>query len=136
MLTTAFTNDGGGLAGTARPGSIAGVNYTGNGVAGGQSFAVIWFDVVAVASGVGATLNTAATDGLFYGMLTNDDRTAPGGASLLLPAAQSGSLAAHTAFVGAESARIAGFSLGVAIPEPSTMLLGALGALGLLRRRR
>jgi hypothetical protein len=37
---------------------------------------------------------------------------------------------------GAENTSVSTFRLVAAIPEPSTMLLGAIGALGLLRRRR
>lgn len=40
------------------------------------------------------------------------------------------------AIVGPPAQPISGFQLAAAVPEPSAALLGALGALGLLRRRR
>jgi hypothetical protein len=132
MLGSAYTNDGTGVLNTDfRPGSIAGVNYTANGVTGGLNFAVVWFDIVAAGN-----LNTVSASGIKYGMLTNNDVTAPAGTDLRLPAAQADSVNYSSSFVGAESARLANFSLGVPVPETSTTLLGALGALALLRRRR
>lgn len=137
MLGTAYSNDGGtNVANSSfRPSQIASINFGTNGVAASQAFAVIWFDLVNIATGASATLGTTSVDGTYYGMVTNAMATAAAGTDLLLPAAQSGSTDVNSSFLGAESARPAGFQLG-AVPEPSAALLGALGALGLLRRRR
>lgn len=109
--------------------SMAGMNMT-NGVNFGQSYAIIWFNSV-------ARVNT--TEGLSYGIFA-PSATNVGIANTTtankLPGAD-GTFDYAPVFAGADAAKSMGFSLGGAvIPEPSTALLGALGALGLLRRRR
>jgi len=52
-----------------------------------------------------------------------------------LPGAD-GSYSYASVFDGPDAAKNMAYTLGVAVPEASTALLGALGALGLLRRRR
>jgi len=98
-----------GTTGTAGGVSALTVNYT-NGIAVGQSFQIIWFDT---------TNNTA-------GVLSS--------AEFLIPADAGSVVTVDNVFIGADPIRAAtGLNF---IPEPSTMLLGAFGALGLLRRRR
>lgn len=106
----AFT-DSGGVTGTA--GGVSGVTVTyNNGIASGQSFQLIWFDT---------NLQTA-------GVLSSSE--------FLIPADTGAALTVDDIFIGEDVVRAAtGLSFGV-IPEPSTALLGAIGALGLLRRRR
>lgn len=91
-----------------------------NGVATGQKFYVVWFS------------------GQLGGTLTDASFTIPADGALL---------SYGNPFVGADPIRTAGFAYdGVSatptgagisfVPEPSAALLGAIGALGLLRRRR
>lgn len=103
---------------------IAGIDYAsaGGALAAGMSFALVWFEV--------PTVGSAAADGTYYGIFSHP--------SLVLPA-DPGAYAAqdYAAFVqGLDPQRLASLRLGTLIPEPSTALLGAIGALGLLRRRR
>jgi len=90
----------------------------------GSSFALVWFD---------RSLNTASTPGLgtvaagtSYGLLTD--------ANFVVPADGA------TVFVGttfsAPGDAIKSANTVTVIPEASTAFLGAIGALGLLRRRR
>jgi hypothetical protein len=123
MASTTNANDG--AAGQFRPTSISGIPF-GGAVAAGKSFAVIWFDETALGG-------TAAT-GSFYGMVTTPTTADPAQA-LVLPA-DGATVNYSKNFLGAESARPAGLQFGVAVPEPSAAILGAVGALGLLRRRR
>lgn len=84
----------------------------------GKPLAVIWFDSLTV----GSTASTGMKYGVFNtGLLTP---TTPG----TIPLAGN--------FGGADSLKTMGFTLGTPIPETSTSLLGAIGALALLRRRR
>jgi hypothetical protein len=101
---------------------ITGVTTDLNGVATGDKFYVVWFDT---AGGVAGTLTDA---------------------SFLIPA-NGASVDLTAPFAGVDPIRTAGLAYvgtsgtstgaGIAfVPEPSTALLGAIGALGLLRRRR
>ncbi len=104
----AFT-DVGGTTGTA--GGVSGitVNYT-NGIASGQSFLLVWFD----------------PSGTQAGSLASNE--------FLLPTDTGATLTVDDVFIGADPIRPAtGITF---VPEPSSLLLGALGALCLLRRKR
>jgi hypothetical protein len=119
--TNNTTLDGGTLNGTglARPTSFLNIP-TPNGSLG-DNFYIVWFDEV---SATGTTVV-----GGKYGAFRLPTFEAPAdGASL--------SLASN--FVGADTARVANFSWDAIapVPETSTSLFGALGALALLRRRR
>ncbi len=118
MLTVNNTNDAG-VVGNNRISAIANVPLTnagGNSVDTGDHFAIVWFDSTA--------LNAASMIGMRFGLF--DD------ASFTLPA--DGSTTAKTsAFTGPDPLKLMNGRLA---PEPSTLLLSALGALGLLRRRR
>lgn len=92
-----------------------------NAIVTGNQFAIVWFDT----SITSATQNTAG-GGQWYGLLTNAAWTIPAaGATQNISAAFSTS---PDPVKLADDVRIA--------PEPSAMLLGLLGAVGLLRRRR
>ncbi len=107
----------------------------------GKNYAIVWFD----------TLTTAGAETVasgYFGIARGADWTLPAGNTgtqsfgtsgtsldqIIL--ANAGSGAASTAAVGQGVAfATAGTTLAI-IPEPSAALLGAIGALGLLRRRR
>ena len=108
-----------------------------------RQFAVVWFDGLTSAGGeLSATAGTKwgvvrGSDWVFppadVGTFTMSSTDASGDASFYqvnanVPAANA---AAFRTVVGANGG--AAFTI---VPEPSTALLGALGALGLLRRRR
>lgn len=114
----------GAAVGSGRVNSISTVTYAGL-VTGNQAFAIVWFDR-------SATLNGTVTDGTKFGIITSGTNAVP---PFLLPAANSAAVDYSVAFAGADPAKSATFTFGL-IPEPSTALLGAIGALGLLRRRR
>ncbi len=97
--------------------SISNMVYSGN-IAAGDSYAIIWFN---------QTANGATADGLKYGVYRESWMTLP---------ADPGTYNVSSNFVGDESTKSMNLTLGVAVPEPSAALLGALGVLGLLRRRR
>jgi hypothetical protein len=112
--------------------SVASINYATNGVVGagngtpgagtaGDDFLVFWFDKSTVAA-----FGTATAAGDKVGFFRNSGMDMP---------ADPGTYTTTTAliFAGAESPMAMG---GTFVPEASTALLGALGALGLLRRRR
>ena len=115
MTLTTNTNDGGAI-GLNRIGAIAGVPYT-NGVSLNDSFAIIWFNKTVLAGSAGA--------GEKYGVFQN--------VGFVLPADGTASQPYTSVFTGSETLKPQGFTV---VPEPSAALLGALGALGLLRRRR
>lgn len=117
LMTLSGTGDG--STGFARPTNLTGLVYS-NGVTQNDNFAIIWFD---------ATTKTgqAAQPGDNYGFLTN-----PG---LVIPADAGSSVSFASLFTGADAARLANLEI-QGIPEPSAALIGAIGALGLLRRRR
>ncbi|GAA5128751.1 PEP-CTERM sorting domain-containing protein [Luteolibacter yonseiensis] len=97
-------------------------------VAFGQSYAIIWFDTT--------TRPTATTDGLKYGIFV-PPATNVGLANTTtankLPGAD-GTFSYAAIFDGPDAPKTMDYVLGV--PEPSALALGAIGALGLLRRRR
>jgi hypothetical protein len=95
--------------------SFTAMNYSA-GVAQGKPYAIVWFDKIAV----GGT----SFEGQGYGVFQT---------GLTLPA-DPGTYNVSTNFAGADSLKTMDYALSV--PEPSAALLGALGALGLLRRRR
>ncbi len=98
-------------------------------VAFGQNYAVIWFD---------STTRVTSTEGMKYGIFV------PAGASVgaantttnnVLPGTD-GTYNYGNTFSGADTAKSMSYALGTPVPETSTSLLGAIGALALLRRRR
>lgn len=97
---------------------IIGVPAT-NPVATGQAFALVWFDA-------GITQTSTLTDGKKFGFVEN--------AAFLIPAGGATTSYASVFSANPDAIRPASQLLGV--PETSTALLGALGVLGLLRRRR
>lgn len=105
--------------GFARPTNLNSFTFS-NGSTAGDAFAIVWFDYTT------KTGQTVAI-GDNYGMLTN-----PG---LLLPADSGSSSSFASLFAGADPVRTASLEFGP-VPETSTSLLGAVGALALLRRRR
>lgn len=109
--------------------TFSGMNFNaGLGVGTGDQYALIWFDVLAV----GGTAN----NGLKYGLFNPPSTNLPGvGPANALPA-DPGTYVLGPAFAGPDPAKAMEYTLGVAVPEPSAALLGAIGALGLLRRRR
>jgi MYXO-CTERM domain-containing protein len=109
--------------------SFTGFNYNaGLGVNAGDKIAIIWFD----ATSLGGTAN----NGMRYGIFDLPNVLFDGVNSVaVLPTDNGGSYTFAPAFAGPDSAKAMAYTLGP-IPEPSAALLGALGALGLLRRRR
>jgi hypothetical protein len=126
MSLTTAGNDGTPI-GTNRISSIV-VNFAtvGTAVIGANNpFSIVWFDKLAT----GGTASGSDAFGLFT-IQTALPTTAN---SLVLPSANSGAPIYAPLFVGNDEIKTQGFAF---IPETSTALLGALGALGLLRRRR
>lgn len=123
---------GDGSTGLARPLSATNIALSGN-VGTGDNFAIVWFDLDNVDLGgttITATANTTVPNlvsGLKYGLLTGTGPTA----QTIPTDGQTRDLTGN--FTGVDPTRTASFAL---VPEPSAALLGALGALGLLRRRR
>lgn len=117
MTLTTNANDGGAI-GLNRIGAIAGVPYT-NGVSLGDTFSIIWFNKT--------TLGGTASAGEKYGVYQN--------AALVLPADGTASQPYTSVFTGADTLKTQGFTV-AGVPEPSVALLGAVGVIGLLRRRR
>jgi MYXO-CTERM domain-containing protein len=108
-----------------------------------KNYAIVWFNTLTTAGA-----QTEAPNGEYFGIARGGDWTFPAsdsgtysfgttGASLdQITLAAGGSANAATAAAGQSVAfATAGTSLQF-VPEPSAALLGALGALGLLRRRR
>jgi hypothetical protein len=103
--------------------SFTGLNFNAPlGVGAGDKYAIIWFDAT--------TLGGNTSDGLKYGILE-----LPAAINLLPPDGTNASTY-PAQFAGADESKPMGFALGTPVPETSTSLLGALGALALLRRRR
>lgn len=129
MATSTNTNDGGN--GFFRPTLIN--NVTLGSTAGGanplvnpgDSFAIIWFDATAFGG--------AAAAGQKYGILSTPTTADP--LQPLVLGNDTSGLNYSKNFIGTEPSRPANLTLGT-VPEPSAALLGAIGALGLLRRRR
>jgi hypothetical protein len=117
LMTLSGTGDN--STGFARPTNLTSLNYV-NGVTQNDNFALIWFDFTTKTGQV-------AGEGSKYGFLTN--------AGFVLPADAGSSVTFAPLFAGPDPARPANLTFGV-IPEPSTALLGLLGVLGLVRRRR
>ncbi len=119
LMTLSGTGDG--STGFARPTNLTGLNFL-NGVSQGDAFALIWFDYT-------TKTGQASANGDKYGLLGNG--------AFVIPADSGSSVSFASNFSGADAARPANLTFGTApIPEPSAALLGAIGALGLLRRRR
>jgi hypothetical protein len=116
----------------------------------GKKFAVVWFDGLAT---TGAPAN--APNGSKYGVIRGNDWTFPiadvagaltfnssdNGGGTTLWQANGGSRAGLNvsgfgSTTGTDTAGTTASASFVIVPEPSAALLGALGALGLLRRRR
>lgn len=97
--------------------SFTGLTYSGA-VAQGKSFAIVWFDKTA--------LGGNSTDGLQYGVFAT---------GLTLPA-DPGTYNLASNFAGGDAVKTQAYALNTIVPEPSSALLGMVGALGLLRRRR
>ena len=124
---------GDGSTGMSRPLSATNIAVNANGVDVGDNFAIVWFNLDNVA--LGATTITATANALVptflkdmkYGMLTTSSPTA----QTIPTDGQTRDLTGN--FTGPDTLRTASFAL---VPETSTALLGALGVLGLLRRRR
>jgi len=135
ILNVLSSPGGGTFSGLATSLSIAGME--------GKNFAIVWLNILA--AGAPAT----APNGTQWGIIRGSDWVLPatdsggypinagdtgGVASYYAPNTQTGG-AATTAFrttVGGNG----GEAFIVGVPEPSAALLGALGVLGLLRRRR
>jgi len=100
----------------------------GLGVNTGDKMAIIWFDTLA--------LGGTATLGEKYGLYELPHTDAGGGLFVDLVPLDGTNNAFSPAFAGVDPPKSMGFAAGAPIPEPSAALLGALGALGLLRRRR
>lgn len=130
-LTSSLSSDqDGAIAGTGRVNSIVSATYgaaapAGPVVVGGKAFAIVWFDR-------GIALGSVSADGQKFGLATSGTNASP---AFILPAADSDTSDFSSAFAGGDPAKSATFTLG-AVPEPSTVLLGAIGVFGLLRRRR
>ena len=127
VFSTSGTGDS--STGKARPLSITNIAMNTNGVGTGDAFSLVWFDLDHTDLGSTTLTGTANTSvpnllaGLKYGVL---------GVSQAIPT-DGQTLTIATNYTGADPVRTANFTL---VPEPSAALLGAVGALGLLRRRR
>lgn len=113
------------VVGAGRVNTISSVDFSSNPSWAGKAFAIIWFDRTTIA-------NSVSTTGQKFGLVTTGTVGSP---AFLLPASNGDVVDYSNAFVGTDPAKPMSFQFG-AIPEPSTALLGAVGALGLLRRRR
>ena len=114
-LTTSTTD--GAAVGLNRITGLNSFNYVGT-MNGGDAFKIIWFNR--------AVLGGSAAGGEQYGTFQTATLNT-------LPPDPTASISYQTAFAGADVAKPMTF---VAVPEPSAVLLGAISALGLLRRRR
>jgi len=92
-------------------------NLAAAGLAGGEKFAIIWFETGAA----GGTISQGAK----YGIITND--------AFVVPASEGATV---DVVAGRGQSPLGGTTFTYAIPEPSAVLLGLLGAVGLIRRRR
>jgi hypothetical protein len=105
--------------GVNRVTGIASVPFGVSGIGVGDAFAVVWFDTTVTPAG------GAVQGGTSFGAVTVPGFTIP---------ADSATVSFGELFAGPDPAKSMNFAIGV--PEPSSMLLGLLGAVGLLRRRR
>lgn len=116
LVSAAQSGTDGALQGMNRVTSLANIPFGSFGIGVGDAFAIVWFDETAVGATTqggdkfGAILNPAFT-------IAADSTTTP----------------YTSVFAGAEPLQQMNFSF---VPEPSSALLGLLGAVGLLRRRR
>ena len=114
----------------ARMTQLASMTY-GTGMAAGDKYALVWFDYTSLGG-------AATAQGDKYGAWTKSGASVTTGT--ILPA-DPGSYTTATGPAGlfgadnTASSKTASLTL-YGVPEPSAALLGALGALGLLRRRR
>ncbi len=118
MLSVPNTNDGG-VIGDNRITGVVGVTYGGLGVDAGDKFRIIWFTRTA------ANNTGSPTNGEEYGVFDN--------VGLVLPP-DGGTTPFLSVFTGADPLKT--MTQHFVVPEPSSMLLGLLGAAGLIRRRR
>ena len=118
-VLTANQAAGGEAGALGKIGSLSNINL-GPGAVTGSRFAVVWFD----RSLTSATGTVAG--GTKYGLLTDS--------SFVVPA--SGVTSNLSAFFEAPGDPVKPANTVTVVPEPSAALLGAIGALGLLRRRR
>ena len=142
ILNILSSPGGGSFSGFLSATSIAGFE--------GKNFAVVWFPTI-LASGAPATAPGNTAWGLVRGLdwtlpvadagtFTSSATDASSGGSYFAPNATTGLSGAvvQTQFrttLANGTAGAASFTI-VGVPEPSAALLGALGVLGLLRRRR
>jgi len=94
-------------------------------VAANQNFGIVWFDR-------GISLGTTSTASQKFGFISAGTNASP---AFVTPASNGDTVDYSAAFDGVDPVKTTTFSL-QAIPEPSSALLGAFGALALLRRRR
>ena len=110
-----------------------------NGVVAGAKFAFYWFPNVSYTSGTNSyTLPASSTSGAQFGGMNSTIADGIFDTGMVIPAdgALSAIGAATASNDGGGSLSNARFTAAVAVPETSSALLGAIGALGLLRRRR
>ena len=124
FFATAGSTDG--SAGLSKPTNILlsystdGVGATGVSALGTQAIAIVWFNAL-------TKTGQQAVNGDKYGLFVLPFTT---------PSDQAGgNLPYGSNFAGTDPVRTASLTIN-AVPEPSAVLLGAIGALGLLRRRR
>lgn len=124
FFATAGTADG--STGLSKPTNILlsystdGVGATGVNALGGQNIALVWFESL-------TKTGQQAVDGDKYGFYT---------LPFTSPSDQAGgNLPFGSNFVGPDTVRNASLVIG-AVPEPSVSLLGLVGLVGVLRRRR
>ncbi len=127
-LTTNTTDSG--TVGLNRVTNMTNLVY-GNGVTAGDRYRLIWFDVTSFGG---------ASQGVKYGMFELPSASITVSAGNSIPGntigADPGTYNYGAAFAGADAPKSMSMTIGVPVPEASTSLLGAIGALALLRRRR
>ena len=110
-LTSSRTGDGADTSSAVN--SISTVTFT-NGVAGGDKFAIVWFDR-------GIALGSQAAAGQHFGLLPVGLNPSP---TFVVPTGQADQVDYSAAFAGTDPIRSANLTF---VPEPSSLLLGALG---------
>ncbi len=116
LMTTVPNPLDSGVVGQNRITGISGVPIGINGVDSGDRFAIVWFDRT--------SLTGTSMIGIHFGIFENAAFTMP---------ADSSTFPYNSVFTGADALKP---MTGRIAPEPSTLLLSALGALALIRRRR